>query len=144
MHRLIREQARRHPEALAAVHDSARLTYGELDARSDVIAARLLRAGVGADCIVALLLERSTDALCALLGVWKAGAAYLTLDPELPPERLRFMLEDAEPAAVITRQGLQDRLPCPVSRLLVLEQMTAADERDAAFVAPTVAPGQLA
>ena len=144
LHRLIREQSRRHPEALAAVHDSARLTYGELDARSDAIAARLLRAGVGADCIVALLLERSTDALCALLGVWKAGAAYLTLDPELPPERLRFMLEDAEPAAVITRQGLQDRLPCPPSRVLVLEQMTAADERDAAFVAPTVAPGQLA
>jgi amino acid adenylation domain-containing protein len=144
LHRLIREQARRHPEALAAVHDSARLTYGELDARSDAIAARLQRTGVGADRIVALLLERSTDALCALLGVWKAGAAYLTLDPELPSERLRFVLEDADPVVVITREGLRDRLPCPVARLLVLEQMTSAEERDDAFATPTVAPGQLA
>lgn len=144
LHHLIREQARHFPEALAAVHDSVGLTYGELDTRSDVIAARLRRVGVGADRIVALLLERSADALCALLGVWKAGAAYLALDPELPPERLRFVLQDADPSTVITRHGLHDRLPCPAARLLILEEMTTAEEGSDAVVAQPVAPGHLA
>ena len=148
LHALIREQARCDPDALAAVHDAACLTYAELDARSEAIAARLQRAGIGADHIVALLLERSTEALCALLGVWKAGAAYLVLDPELPAERLRFLLEDADPAAVITEDALRDRLPGPVAQLLILDDMTAVDRHGAghadAFVAPAVLPGQLA
>lgn len=144
LHQLIQAQCRRHPQALAAVDETRSLSYGELDARSDAIAARLRRAGIGADRIVALLLEPSTDALCALLGVWKAGAAYLALDPELPAERLRFMIEDAGPSALITRDGLRDRLPCAVDALIVMEQVAAVDAPADALTASVIEPGQLA
>jgi amino acid adenylation domain-containing protein len=141
LHHLISEQARRNPEILAAVHESERLTYAELDARSDALAAQLRGAGASADCIIGLLLERSIDGLCALVAVWKAGAAYLVLDPELPPERLRYMMENAQPLAVITRQGLCDRLPCAAPHLLLLEHVTVASP---CHDAPSIAPGQLA
>ncbi|ROU06209.1 non-ribosomal peptide synthetase [Lysobacter enzymogenes] len=143
----IQAQARRDPAALAAVDADAQLSYGELDARSDAIAAELRRAGVGADAIVGLLLERSNDALCALLGVWKSGAAYLALDPQLPAERLRFMIEDAGATTLIVREARSRQLPCPVARTLVLDTLVL--ERIAAVAAqehaaPAIDPGQLA
>ncbi|QCW26357.1 amino acid adenylation domain-containing protein [Lysobacter enzymogenes] len=138
----IQAQARRDPAALAAVDADAQLSYGELDARSDAIAAELRRAGVGADAIVGLLLERSNDALCALLGVWKSGAAYLALDPQLPAERLRFMIEDAGATTLIVREAQSRQLPCPVARTLVLERIAAVAAQERA--APAIDPGQLA
>ncbi|UYK77834.1 amino acid adenylation domain-containing protein [Xanthomonas sacchari] len=144
LHRLIQRQAQRYPHALAAVDETRQLSYAELDVRSDAIAARLRRAGIGADCIVGLLLEASADALCAMLGVWKAGAAYLSLAPELPAARLHFMLEDAAPVAVVTREGLRDRLPCPADILIIIEQVQAAQERHGEPDTPAVDPGQLA
>ncbi|MET4727078.1 amino acid adenylation domain-containing protein [Lysobacter enzymogenes] len=138
LHDTIQAQARRDPAAPAVVDADGSLSYGELDARSDAIAAQLRRAGVGADAVVAVLLERSAQALCALLAVWKAGAAWLALDPELPAERLRFMLEDAGAVATITREGLRERLPG--TDALVLERIAAAAD----FDAPAIDPGQLA
>ncbi|WP_206409460.1 non-ribosomal peptide synthetase, partial [Lysobacter enzymogenes] len=138
LHDTIRAQARRDPDAPAVVDAAQSLSYGELDARSDAIAAQLRRAGVGADAVVAVLLERSAQALCALLAVWKAGAAWLALDPELPAERLHFMLEDADAVATITREGLRERLPG--TDALVLERIAAAAD----FAAPAIDPGQLA
>ncbi|BAV98003.1 non-ribosomal peptide synthetase [Lysobacter enzymogenes] len=138
LHHTIQAQARRDPAAPAVVDADGSLSYGELDARSDAIAAQLRHAGVGADAVVAVLLERSAQALCALLAVWKAGAAWLALDPELPAERLRFMLEDAGAVATITREGLRERLPDTDS--LALERIAAA----AQFDAPAIDPGQLA
>ncbi|WP_394537195.1 amino acid adenylation domain-containing protein [Lysobacter enzymogenes] len=140
--RTIQAQAQRDPAALAAVDAQAQLSYAELDARSDAIAAELRRAGVGADAIVGLLLERSNDALCALLGVWKAGAAYLALDPQLPAERLRFMIQDAGATTLIVSEAQTRQLPCPVARTLVLERVAAVAAGE--YQAPAIDPGQLA
>jgi amino acid adenylation domain-containing protein/non-ribosomal peptide synthase protein (TIGR01720 family) len=102
VHELFVEQAAHSPLALAAVFGEERLTYRELDLRSDALACRLQRLGVGAETLVGLLLPRSLDQLVALLATLKAGGAFLPLDPTLPPARLAAMVADARPLVVIT------------------------------------------
>ncbi|WP_185949587.1 non-ribosomal peptide synthetase [Microbispora sp. KK1-11] len=87
------------------------LTYGELDARADELAALLRARGVGPGDIVGVLLGRTPDAIAALLAVWRAGAAYLPLDPGLPGERLAFMLGDSAAALVLASADLAGGLP---------------------------------
>ena len=89
------------PERTAVVSDMGRLTYADLDARSDRIACGLLAAGVEPGSYVALLMDRSMDAVVAILGVLKAGAAYLPIDTRWPADRVAFALRDADVAAVI-------------------------------------------
>jgi amino acid adenylation domain-containing protein len=104
-------QAARAPEAVAVIAGAERLTYGEVDRRSDELARRLRTAGVGPGSRVALLLGRTPDVPIAILAAWKAGAAYVPLDPEWPAERLQTVLADAEPALLIHRGPL----PAPVA-----------------------------
>ncbi|QDE39370.1 amino acid adenylation domain-containing protein [Luteibacter pinisoli] len=89
------------PERVAIASDDLTLTYAELDARSDVVAAGLMAAGVENGSYVALLMERSALAVVAVFGVLKAGAAYLPIDGSWPAERVGFALRDADVAAVI-------------------------------------------
>ena len=95
VHELFREHAKAHPERLALVWSGGGMTYGELDARSDALAHRLVAEGVGPDVPVAVVLPRGPDALVAVLAVLKAGGAYLPLDSSYPRERLRFVVDDA-------------------------------------------------
>jgi amino acid adenylation domain-containing protein len=100
--RLIEEQARRTPEALAVAGPGTRLTYGELDGRADRLARRLRRLGVSRGARVALALDRSPELVAAALAVWKAGGAYLPLDPTAPAERLAGVVDDAGASWVLT------------------------------------------
>jgi amino acid adenylation domain-containing protein len=107
-------QAARTPDALALVFEGRRLTWRELDERCSRLARHLRRQGVGPESIVALLLDRSVELVVAILGVLRAGGAYLPLDPAYPPERLAFMLRDARPALLLSMRGLpapEDRPP---------------------------------
>jgi len=108
---LFRQTVIRYPRNIALVCGAQRYTYGELDAASDRLAARLCRLGTGADKVVAVLMERSADYVAALLGILKAGAAYLCLDPSWPPQRLRFLLQDAAPVAVVGDEALRPLAP---------------------------------
>ncbi|HVH13603.1 MAG TPA: AMP-binding protein, partial [Longimicrobium sp.] len=101
IHQLFEAQAARTPSAIAVVGEHGTLTYGELDARAGRLARRLRAAGVGPESRVALCVERGTEMVVALLGVLKAGAAYIPLDPSHPADRLDFVLRDAAPAAVL-------------------------------------------
>lgn len=91
------------PQALAVDDDTCRLTYAELDARSDRIGHRLKAAGVGHGDVVAIAMERSAQLLVAMVGAWKAGAAFLAMDVGHPASRLQFVFDDAGAVALLER-----------------------------------------
>ena len=105
------ERAQARPGAPAVVQDGTTLTYGQLDRRSNALANYLQSLAVGRETLVGLLLDRSPEMVVALLAIWKAGAAYVPLDPAFPVERLSSMVRDARPAVVITHSRLLDKLP---------------------------------
>jgi amino acid adenylation domain-containing protein len=110
IHELFSEQVRRVPTAMAVIDERHRLSYAELDEKANRLARVLNAAGVGPDSIVGVCLHRSAAMVVALLGVLKAGGAYLPLSPDLPPQRLRMMMEDAEVCLLITLPGSPARL----------------------------------
>ncbi|MER5585603.1 non-ribosomal peptide synthase/polyketide synthase [Streptomyces asoensis] len=122
---LFRDQAARTPDATALVTEELRLTYAELDARVERTARVLTALGAGPERTVAVALPRSADLVVALLAVHRAGAAYLPLDPDYPPERLALMVEDARPVCVV-----RDALPTGPEA----EPPAACDPRHPAYV----------
>ena len=111
VHELVEEQARRWPAAMAVSGAGGGLSYGELEAMSNRLARHLRRRGVGAESVVGVCLERSPEAVVALLGVLKAGGAYLPLGGGHPGERLGYMLGNAEARLLVTREELAGRVP---------------------------------
>jgi amino acid adenylation domain-containing protein/non-ribosomal peptide synthase protein (TIGR01720 family) len=103
-------QVRRTPDAIAVTYQEEGLTYGELNRRANRLARALVSAGVGGDMIVAVLDERGPDLLTMILGVFKAGAAYLPLDPHHPALRMARVLELSRPPVVVTSTRLRDQL----------------------------------
>ncbi len=104
LHQLVAAQVARTPDAIALAFEDQQLTYAALDARANQLARHLQSLGVGPDALVAVALERSLNLVVALLGVLKAGGAYLPLDPSYPKERLAFMLSDSQAAVLLTTQ----------------------------------------
>ncbi|WP_197087767.1 non-ribosomal peptide synthetase [Micromonospora sp. HK10] len=98
------------PDAAAVLDRGVITTYAELDRRSDEIAGWLCARGVGVEDIVAIAVDRTVDLAAAVLGVWKAGAAYLALDPQAPRERWQSILAQVRPAAALTQAGLRRRM----------------------------------
>ncbi|MEW6612820.1 MAG: amino acid adenylation domain-containing protein [Pseudomonadota bacterium] len=111
LHELFEAQVRRTPAATAVVCADQRLDYAELNRRANRLAHRLQAQGLGPEDRVGVCLPRSVDLLVAVLGVLKAGAAYVPLDPSYPPERLAFMCRDAGIGLLLTHGHLRARLP---------------------------------
>ncbi|HEY6921962.1 MAG TPA: condensation domain-containing protein, partial [Steroidobacteraceae bacterium] len=111
IHESIEAQAARQPQAPALIYQDQCLSYAELNARANQLAHYLLSLGVRPDDRVALCMERSLDMVVGLLGILKAGAAYVPLDPNSPEARLAFMLTDCAPVALLTQAALADSLP---------------------------------
>lgn len=107
---LVERQAAETPDLIAVEYRTERLSYATLDQRANHLAARLQELGVKPDVPVAICLPRSVDMTIAVLGVLKAGGAYLPLDPEYPPERLAFMLADAHPVVALAHASTVVRL----------------------------------
>ena len=128
IHELFEERVAIAPDAVAVVYEHAQLTYGELNARANRLARHLRRLGVVPDTRVAICVERSLEMMVGLLAVLKAGGAYVPLDPSYPVERLRYMLEDSAPVAVLTH----DAVSGAVRELLSASGVAVIDvERDA-------------
>lgn len=121
VHELFEEQVDRSPDAVAVVHGARSLSYRELDGRANQLAHALLARGVGENALVAVGLERSPEMVVALLGIWKAGAAYVPLDPGYPRDRLGFMMSDANPRMLVTTDGLRALFPDASDRILSLD-----------------------
>ncbi len=111
VHVRVAVQAARTPGALAVAADGGSLTYAELDAAASRLARFLRRRGVGLESRVAVCLERSPEAVVALLGVLRAGAAYVPVDPAYPRERIAYMLRDCAAPVLLTQERLRDGLP---------------------------------
>src|SRR5439155_16989793 len=121
LHQWIEAQVAHTPDAIAVVCEDAQLTYHELNRRANQLAHHLHALGVGPEVLVGLCAERSLEMVIGLLGILKAGAAYVPLDPAYPPERLAFMLEDAQVSVLLTQGQLLSRLPTSEARVLCLD-----------------------
>src|SRR5215207_9055925 len=107
VHELVEAQVERTPGAVAVVFEGERVTYAELNARANRLAHHLRALGVGPDARVGICVERGPGMVVGVLAVLKAGGAYVPLDPAHPGERLRYMLEDGAPAALLTEPALR-------------------------------------
>jgi amino acid adenylation domain-containing protein len=111
IHQLFEAQAERTPGAAAVVAGDETLTFGELDARANRIAHHLRRLGVGPEVRVGLCMERGPELVPAVLGVMKAGGAWVPMDPSHPAERLSYLLDDSGVGVLLTQERLRARLP---------------------------------
>ncbi|EPD36066.1 hypothetical protein HMPREF9702_05688, partial [Delftia acidovorans CCUG 15835] len=146
VHACMALQARRDSGAVALLMGEQTISHGELQARSNHFANRLVQAGVGRGAIVGIAMERSLEMVICLLSVLKAGAAYLPLDPASPAERQRFMLADSGASHLIAHRAALHKLGTPaVAHLVVAEEVDftqacnaapahAVHERDLAYV----------
>ncbi len=103
-HQLFEHQVDKTPDAIAVVFRKDQLTYRELNQRASQIAHYLRKLGVGSERLVGISLERSPQMIAGLLGIWKAGAAYVPLDPSYPQDRLSFMVQDAGVEVLLTEK----------------------------------------
>jgi len=104
IHQLVEEQAAQTPDAIAVIDGLDRISYRDLDRRANRIAHALLARGVTLESIVGIRMPRSAGMIAAMLGILKAGAAYLPLDPQYPEQRVRFMTEDSRCAVVLSEE----------------------------------------
>ncbi|HXO39076.1 MAG TPA: amino acid adenylation domain-containing protein, partial [Candidatus Acidoferrum sp.] len=144
---LFEEQVQQTPEAVAVECGSERVSFRELNRRANQVAHFLIAKGVGPEDIVGIAVPRSAEMVMGLLGIIKSGAAYLPLDTEYPAERLRFMIEDAQPAYLVGLSSTAGLLPQniftanslllddPVTRN-VLEHTASSDPIDSDRVRP--------
>jgi len=117
-----------HRDSIAVRGSDGALSYGELDAGSSALAARLRAAGAGRGQFVALAVDRTTALPMAALGIMKAGAAYLPVDPAYPADRVALMLEDSGARHLVTTAALRDTLPAPAdARIIVIDEPGAGD-----------------
>jgi amino acid adenylation domain-containing protein/non-ribosomal peptide synthase protein (TIGR01720 family) len=121
IHQLFEDWAAKTPEQIAVVFEDQKLTYAQLNARANQLAHHLQALGVGCETIVALCIDRSWEMLVGLLGIIKAGGAYLPLDPILPDERLAFMVEDAGASVILTQQHFVERFSKPSTTVICLD-----------------------
>jgi amino acid adenylation domain-containing protein len=136
---LVEQRAAISPEALALSCGPQRITYAELDRRSNQLAHYLRGLGVLPGSIVGVCLERSVDFPVAALAVWKAGCSYVPLEAKAPVERLRFMLENAQVSVVLTNSGLLESLTGGTRQLVALDRFAGEISRCPSETLPPLA-----
>jgi amino acid adenylation domain-containing protein len=119
-------QVERTPHAIAVTSDGVSLTYAELNGRANAVADSLIAMGAGPEVLVALCVERSVNMIVGMLGIWKAGAAYLPVDLRYPAERVAFILEDAGVSLLISQHSLEPSLPKHRAQVLFLDDVIGA------------------
>ncbi|WP_232832495.1 non-ribosomal peptide synthetase [Photorhabdus sp. CRCIA-P01] len=142
IHERIEAFAEQTPDAIALIFGDQQLTYAQLNARANQLAHQLRAQGVSTGGRVAVLLQRGIDMVTTLLAVMKAGAAYVPVDPSFPADRVRYMLNDAEPQCIISNRIISNR-EC-ASRLVGFAELTCLlDHIDLSQSPTTNIPKQL-
>ena len=111
VHELFEQQVKRTPEAVAVVFEDEQLTYRELNQRANQLARYLKKCGAGPETLVGICMERSLEMVVGMLGILKAGAAYMPQDPCFPKERLAFMWKDTQVSILLSQEHLIKTLP---------------------------------
>ncbi|NEO76293.1 non-ribosomal peptide synthetase [Moorena sp. SIO4G3] len=122
IHQLFEVQVDKTPNAIAVVYEAQTLTYQELNERANQLAHYLQSLGVTTETLVGICIERSLDMIVGLLGILKAGCAYVPLDPAYPSERKAFMLEDSNVTVLLTQSTLVDGLPNSLLQVICLDR----------------------
>jgi amino acid adenylation domain-containing protein len=125
LHEQFADQAAHRPDAIAVADAQARVSYGELDRRSNQLARELAGLGVGEGALVAICVDRSVDLLVAMLGVLRTGAAYVPVEPSYPPERQELLVADAGASVVITQERHLGVIDPGGTRVLCLDRDSA-------------------
>ena len=121
MAQLYERQAALTPDAVAVVSAGRRLTYRELDQRSNQLAGHLQQLGVGPDILTGIAVERSVEMMVALLAILKAGGAYVPIDPSFPPQRIALMIEDSQAPVILATEQTKPRLPHTAKRIVFID-----------------------
>ncbi|MBE9103653.1 amino acid adenylation domain-containing protein, partial [Nostoc cf. edaphicum LEGE 07299] len=121
IHELFEAQVEKTPDAIAAVFEDQKLTYGELNANANQLAHHLRLLGVKPEVLVGICVERSLSMVIGLLAILKAGGAYIPLDPSYPQERLAYMLEDSQPSVLLTQQHLVESLSTHKAKVVYID-----------------------
>lgn len=137
---IFRQQVAKHPAQTAVIYQDQVLSYAALDQRSDAVAAHLDNLHIQTGDIVGIMVDRSEWMLVTLLGVLKAGGAYLPIDPEYPQERIDYLLQDSQASLLLTHHKWQDRVPASITAVAIEEIPLHTTQT----VPHAVASGQLA
>src|SRR5262249_52630612 len=147
-HELFEERARAHPDAVAAVHGNRQLTYGELNARATPLARALLARGLTREAAVGVVTERNLDWMTAVLAIFKAGGAYLPIEPHFPADRIARTLSRSGGRLVLTDRGSTAMLDEAVASLSGVEKLfidaAYGEGRSQCDLGIDIAPDQLA
>jgi amino acid adenylation domain-containing protein len=147
-HELFEERARAHPDAIAAVHGNTQRTYGELNARANQLARALLARGLSREGVVGVVTERNLDWMTAVLAIFKAGGAYLPIEPHFPADRIARTLSRAGCRLLLTERGSTAMLDKALESLSGVETLLIdaayAEGRPEGDLGIDIAPGQLA
>ncbi len=122
VHELFEKQVKQTPNAIALIYEQQKITYQELNIRSNQLAHYLQKIGISSEVLVGICVERSIDMVVGMLAVIKAGGAYLPLDPNYPSERLNFILEDAQVSILLTQQRCLERLEQLKSKVVCIDK----------------------
>ncbi|PFJ06741.1 non-ribosomal peptide synthetase, partial [Bacillus cereus] len=140
IHELFEQQVARTPDAVAVVYEGGKLTYQELNEKSNQLAHYLQKQGIGPESLVGICVERSPDIIIGLFGILKAGGAYVPLDPSYPENRLRYILENSQIQVLLTKEALQDWLPKDIQAIcLDRDQVMISKESNLAPVSGVTA-----
>jgi len=129
---LFRAKTKQHPEAVAVADGTRRMSYSELDSKSDSLALELLEAGIERENFVAVMMPRSVDFTVAFLSCFKCGAAYVPMDYEYPTDRLQYMIEDSECKVLLTTRSIYEQKcregALTVSKVIFLDEFRAGGD----------------
>jgi amino acid adenylation domain-containing protein len=141
---LFEEQVERSPEATAVIFEGRATTYRELNSRANRLAHYLRSREVKSGDLIGICLPRSSEMIATILAIWKAGAAYVPLDPTYPPLRLAGMIEDSSPAAIVTMSEQKTRLAGYSGPFVLLDQLAAIENEPDCNPVPCALPDDIA
>ncbi|NET44010.1 non-ribosomal peptide synthetase, partial [Okeania sp. SIO2B3] len=144
IHELFAAQVEKTPDALAVVFAEQKLTYSQLNSRANQLAHYLQQLGVKPDLGVGIFVERSVEMIIGLLAILKAGATYVPLDPNYPPSRLNYMIEDAQLSILLTQEKLRERLPEIAAKIICLDTDTVISTNSSQTPTVSITPDNLA